>query len=210
MDVFEQLVADILRDEGFWVQTNYRVRLTKGDKAEIGRPSCPDWEIDILAYQPRLNIVRVIECKSYLESGGVHAAMFDPAHKHAGRFKLFNEQGLRLTVFNRLKLQLEESGLCLAGANFRLGLACGHISKFNRSKLDDIFANNGWEFLGPEWLRFRFEQMAVGGYQNNAYSLVIKLAMNSKPVLDLPDDSPFGWRADASVEVARSEIPIEF
>ena len=48
MDAFEAVVGEVLRREGYWVQSPYRVDLTKQEKVEIGRPSSPRWELDIV------------------------------------------------------------------------------------------------------------------------------------------------------------------
>ena len=50
MNAFEDLVALLLRAEGYWTQTSFKVALTKSEKREIGRPSSPRWEIDIVAF----------------------------------------------------------------------------------------------------------------------------------------------------------------
>src|ERR1019366_2421900 len=71
MDAFEQLVSEILWMEGYWVRTSAKVDLTKEEKRQIGRPSSPRWELDIVAYSGRDNLLKVIECKSYLDSRGV-------------------------------------------------------------------------------------------------------------------------------------------
>ncbi len=206
MHPFESLVADILRSEGYWVQTNFGVFLTKEDKAVISRPSCPNWELDILAYSPASNRLKVVECKSYLDSGGVQSAMFDPKHKLAGRFKLFNDSVLREVVFGRLLEQVQRMGLCPPGVLLELALVCGHVTDSNEARLTEIFGSNGWELLGPSWLRHHFEKMAVGGYQNNANAMIVKLALNSKPALDLPEDHPQGWRAEAREELFADQL----
>ena len=77
MDAFEQLVSEILWMEGYWVRTSVKVELTKEEKRLIGLPSSPRWELDIVAYNGRDNLLRVVECKSYLDSVGVRAAAFD-------------------------------------------------------------------------------------------------------------------------------------
>lgn len=70
MDAFEQLVSEILWMEGYWVRASLKVELTKEEKKAIGRPSSPRWELDIVAYSGRDNLLRVVECKSYLDSRG--------------------------------------------------------------------------------------------------------------------------------------------
>ena len=71
MDAFEQLVSEILWIEGHWVRTSVKVELTKEEKKIICRPSSPRWELDIVAYCGRDNVLRVVECKSYIDSRGV-------------------------------------------------------------------------------------------------------------------------------------------
>jgi len=41
-------------------------------RREIGRPSSPRWELDIVAYSGRDNLLLVVECKSRLDSQGVN------------------------------------------------------------------------------------------------------------------------------------------
>lgn len=78
MDAFEDLVARLLRREGYWTRQNYMVNIAKTDKVAIGLPSMPRPEVDIIAYQAVTNTVVWVECKSYLDSTGVHIAAFPP------------------------------------------------------------------------------------------------------------------------------------
>lgn len=55
MDSFESLVSSLLRREGYWTETGFKVELTKQDKHRIGRPSLPLWEIDVVAYKGKGN-----------------------------------------------------------------------------------------------------------------------------------------------------------
>ncbi|MFH1923025.1 MAG: hypothetical protein ABIP48_24440, partial [Planctomycetota bacterium] len=61
MDAFESVIASILDRQGFWTRTEVKVELTKQEKRDIGRPSSPRWEIDVVAYQPGTNELRVVE-----------------------------------------------------------------------------------------------------------------------------------------------------
>ena len=89
MDAFEQVVAEVLWREGYWVRTSVKVELTKEDKRAIQLPSSPRWELDVVAYRARDNHLKVVECKSYLDSPGVRLRAFDPLNdKDASRFKL--------------------------------------------------------------------------------------------------------------------------
>ena len=50
MNAFEEIIAKLLNQEGYWTRTGYKVNLSPPQKAEIGIPSMPRPEIDILAY----------------------------------------------------------------------------------------------------------------------------------------------------------------
>ena len=45
--------------------------MTKAQKREVGRPSTPRWEIDLVAYKAAKNELLAVECKSFLDSTGV-------------------------------------------------------------------------------------------------------------------------------------------
>jgi hypothetical protein len=147
MDAFEQLVSEILWMEGYWVRTSVKVDLTKEEKRAIGRPSSPRWELDIVAYSGRDNLLRVIECKSYFYSRGVVLRAFDGSDgKSAERYKLCADDQLRSVVFDRLRLQFAESGACRPNAKVKLCLACGRIATdTDRTGLHKHFAEKGWE-----------------------------------------------------------------
>src|ERR1700760_2918859 len=109
MDAFEQVVSEILWMTGYWVRTSVKVYLSKEEKVRIGRPSSPRWELDIVGYSGRDNILRVVECKSYLDSRGVVFRAFDGSDaKSAERYKLFSDDNFRAVVFNRLRIQLAD------------------------------------------------------------------------------------------------------
>ena len=60
-----------LRAIGF--RTSVGANLTKEEKVRIGRPSSPRWELDVVGYRGRDNVLQVIECKSYLDFAGCHS-----------------------------------------------------------------------------------------------------------------------------------------
>jgi hypothetical protein len=154
LDAFEQLVSEILWMDGYWVRTSVKVELTKEEKREIGRQSSPRWELDIVAYRGRDNLLRVVECKSFLDSPGVRATGFDGTNPtEAARYKLFNDAKLRVVVFNRLRLQFAASGLCRADREVRLCLACGKVYESGRAKLRAHFKEQGWDLWDEPWLQ---------------------------------------------------------
>jgi hypothetical protein len=182
VDAFEQLVTEILWMEGYWVRTSVKVELTKEEKKTIGRPSSPRWELDIVAYCGSDNALRVVECKSYLDSRGVALRAFNGNdERFAERFKLFGDRQLRNVVFRRLRRQFVASGLCRAYPKVKLCLACGRIaSSADRAGLRKHFAKKGWELWDESWLRKRLRDMSQRGYENQVSAVVAKLLLRGK------------------------------
>lgn len=142
----------------------------------IGKSAGPRWELDIVAYRGRDNLLQVVECKSYLDSVGVRAASFDGSSPvHAKRYKLFNDPELRRVVFNRMCLQFSESGACRDAPKVRLALAAGKIRKSDRERIRSHFEKNGWDLWDEKWLRQHLEDMARQGYENQVSAVVAKL-----------------------------------
>lgn len=179
MDAFENVVAEILWAEGYWVRTSVRVNLTKAEKVQIGRPSSPRWELDVVGYRGRDNLLQVVECKSYLDSRGVSISAFNGADtKFEKRFKLFADQNLRDVVLGRLREQLAATGACAGDAKVQLGLACGRIaSEADRLSLKSLFAERGWQLWDEKWMRQHLSAMADRGYENEVSAVVAKLLL---------------------------------
>ena len=186
MDAFEQLVSEILWMEGYWVRTSVKVKLTPAEKRQIGRASSPRWELDIVAYSARDNVLKVIECKSYLDSRGVKLHAFDGSNdKSAKRFKLFTENKLRRIVLKRLRLQFAETGACRTNSEVKLCLASGRIATdTDRTGLHKHFAKKGWELWDEDWLRERIKRMAdpKESYENQVSAVVAKLLLRKGQV----------------------------
>src|SRR5271156_284866 len=158
------------------------VDLTKPEKVLIGRPSSPRWELDIVAYSGRDNLLRVVECKSYLDSRGVALRAFNGSGaKFAERFKLFSDDNLRNVVFGRLRQQFADSGACAPNATVKLCLACGRIATdTDREGLHKHFAEKGWDLWDEPWLRQRLQAMSERGYENQVSAVVSKLLLRGK------------------------------
>lgn len=189
MDAFEELASDIFWSEGYWVRTGVKVELTREEKIRIGRHSSPRWEIDLVAYSATSNEILALECKSYLDSGGVHAAHFVEGSRYATRYKLFHDATLRDTVLERLRLQMIESGLCASNAQVRLGLVHAHVTSRNAALLAEIFTANDWLLFGPDWIRERLARMSRGSYENNTVAVVAKLLLRGASA---PQPKPSG------------------
>jgi hypothetical protein len=188
MDSFEQVVATILDRAGYWVRTSVKVHLTREEKQAIGRPSAPRWELDIVAYGGTARQLLVVECKTYLDSGGVRAGSFEgPKASEETRYKLFSDETLRRVVLSRLDAQLVEQGFCPPGTKAQLCLAAGNIYG-DPAALHAIFAAKGWQLFDRNWLRAGLEALATESYENSVASIVAKLLLRDRESGTAPDD----------------------
>jgi hypothetical protein len=146
------------------------------------RHSSPRWELDIVAYNARENLLRVVECKSYMDSTGVRASTFDGSNpEHAKRYKLFNDPKLRRVVFNRLCLQFTGIGACREAPQVGMALACGKIrNDADRAAIRNHFEAHGWDLWDEPWLRDNLQKMAAQGYENQISAVVARLLLRGK------------------------------
>lgn len=177
MDAFEQLVAELLRADGYWVHQGYKIDLSKEDKRALGNPSMPRPEVDLVAYKPGTGELLSLECKSYFDSGGVHARDLLPGGRNPQRYKMFVNAELRTMVLDRLVDQLMESGSVIGRPVAKLGLVYGHATAVNADILGGHFADNGWELYGPDWIELHLRKMALRSYDNQVASVVAKLLL---------------------------------
>lgn len=177
MDAFEAVVAAILQRQGYWTLTSVKVELTKAEKVAIGRHSSPRWELDVVAYKGKDNEVRVVECKSFLDSPGVECGAFNGSNKDAEkRYKLFCEETLRNVVFGRLEQQLVSNGFCADHPTIRLCLAAGKI-RGDETWLQSHFEQKGWLLFGPKYIREELTKLRDSGYENSVAAVVTKMLM---------------------------------
>lgn len=182
MEAFEALVATILERQGYWVRSAAKVELTKAEKRHIDRRSTPRWELDLIGYKSAGNELRVVECKSYLDSRGVLFKGFsDPQSQSYRRFKLFNDAKLRRTVLGRLKRQLVESGACRKNPRIQLCLAAAHIASENdRVRIRAHFHRHRWLLWDEPWLKEQLKQLSETGYQDNVAAVMAKILLRDK------------------------------
>ena len=183
MNSFEALVAMLLERDGFWVRNSVKVNLSKEEKRKIGRPSSPRWELDIVAYKGATNELRIVECKSYLDSVGVSLADFDGSRpKEKSRYKLFVDDLLFKTVTDRLVSQFEESDSCAPLAKIVLCLAAGKIKNDrDRDGLHGIFSKRKWLLMDDQWIVERVREIAKAGYEDDVAIIVAKLLERARP-----------------------------
>lgn len=174
MDAFESLIAVLLRRQGYWTRTNFKVELTAAEKRRIGRPSSPRWDLDVIAFKGATNELLAVECKSFLDSPGVkfRQGAFVPSD----RYKLFTESTLRQVVLNRLSRQLFKLGAVGRKPRVTLCLAAGHIaSQKDRESLEAHMKKNGWLLFDESWILEQLEDTADSAYENDVAHVVAKL-----------------------------------
>jgi hypothetical protein len=179
MDAFENLIAMLLRRDGYWTAGSVKVELTRADKQRINRKSSPRWEIDIVAYRGSTNEVLAVECKSFLDSTGVkfRNGQFEPQKT----YKLFCDKVLRDTVLRRLKRQLIDKGYCPANPKLRLCMAAGHIASVtDRNALSEHFKSHGWLLFDEDWIITKLEDAAFTSFENDVAHVVAKLIIRQR------------------------------
>lgn len=183
MDAFEKVVASIMQRQGFWTLTSVKVELTKEEKRQIGRASSPRWELDVVAFRGRDNELRVVECKSFLDSPGVDCSAFNGTNRSGEkRYKLFRDDTLREIVLARLEQQLTEAGFCPTQPTIRLCLAAGKIQNKagGEAWLRRHFDERGWILFGPDAIRAELQGLKDLGYENSVAAIVAKLLLRGE------------------------------
>ena len=181
MDAFESLIAMLLKRDGFWTTTSFKVDLTKAERREVGKPHMPRPEIDVLAYNGKWNKLLVVECKSFLDSRGVY--FHDGALQPASTYKFFSNPVLRDVVLRRLKVQCVEAGLCPPNPSVEACLAAGHVANgTDRRALGNYFTANGWRLIDEEWIIAAIKKAADAGYENDVAHVVAKIILRNRSI----------------------------
>ena len=178
MDYFEGIIKTLLEHEGYWVRQSFKVNLTKQEKRDVGRPSTPRPEIDLLVFKQNINHVIALEAKSYLDSPGVRLSCLQEEHKETeGRYKLFTCENYRTVVFDRLKKDLIELGMADSETKISLGLAAGNVYQSRSDEIRALFDQKGWMFLSPEDIKDKVNALASKGYENEPAIITAKILM---------------------------------
>lgn len=182
MEAFEKLIGGLLEREGYWVKHGFKVELSKAEKARIGRPSSPRWELDIVAYKASNNEVLVVECKSYLDSPGVrYLAVVSREHRRSDRYKLFNDSPLRRVVLGRLVRQLIRAGACRGNPRVIMCLAAGKVASTpDAEKLRALFEKRGWRLIGPDHIFRSLSNIAGLSYEDDVAAVVSKILIRDQ------------------------------
>jgi hypothetical protein len=181
MEYFETIIKTLLEHEGYWVRQSFKVNLTKQEKKQIGKPSVPRPEIDLLALKPKSQEVLVLEAKSHFDSPGVRLADIQEEFQiPEGRYKLFTCTNYRNVVLNRLTQDLQDLGMVSGDIKMKLGLVAGHIYQDRSEKIRNYFNSKGWFFWSPEDVRDKVNALAAKGYENEPAIITAKILMREQ------------------------------
>lgn len=176
MEHFESIVATLLEADHYWVRRSFKVELTKEEKRQVGKPSMPRLEIDLLAFQFSKNEVIAFEAKSFLNSLGVRLVELLKKDETAkGRYKLFTSKRYRRVVLRRLRRQLIKSGMANSETRVFLGLAAGKIHMNQTGPIRELMEKNNWRFWSPEDIKEKVEALARRGYENDPAIITAKI-----------------------------------
>ncbi|RKS03061.1 hypothetical protein [Flavobacterium sp. 102] len=176
MDAFEQIIGQLLEEDGFWVRYSVKINLTKQEKVEIGKATTPRPEIDIVAYKPTEKTLYLIEAKSFLDSAGVvfEHAIAEQDIQH-GRYKLLTSLKYRNVLKNRLKIDWVNQKIIADDTIINFGLIAGKVHKNREAELEENFNAKGWLFWGPTKIKSRLTMLSAKAYENNAVTIAAKL-----------------------------------
>jgi hypothetical protein len=178
MDHFENIIRTLLEAEGYWVRQSFKVNLTKEEKRQIGKPSIPRPEIDLLALHFARNEVLAFEAKSFLDSPGVRLADLRESHDvPQGRYKLFTCEPYRAIVFTRLLEDLKSCGMAGPQTKVSFGLAAGRVYQGQSSAIREFMSHKNWLFWSPEDVKSKVTALAKQGYENDATIITAKILL---------------------------------
>jgi len=179
MNAFEEIVKQYLETEGYWVRQSVKVEISKEDKKEIGLPTMPRPEIDLVALNVKGNELLLIEVKSFLDSYGVYyEAVSDKDDHLAKRYRLFTDDTFRAVVTKRLGEYYLAQGLINKDTRVNCALAAGNIhSPADESKIRAYFSDpkRGWKLFSPKDIKDKIRSFAERGWEDNLVTMTAKL-----------------------------------
>ncbi len=177
MDFFEQIVARMLESRGYWVRTSFRVDLTKQDKRDLDKPSLPRPEIDLIAFNPKQNVIVLFEIKSYLDSQGVTFDAVALPTVGKGRFKILTDAKFQTLIAKRVVASLVNAGLVASEPRVQFGLAAGKVVKSDLERVAKLARERDWVYLSPPQIGDWVRSLAHKPYENDPVVLAAKLSL---------------------------------
>lgn len=184
MNAFEDIVKLYLEEEGYWVRQSVKVDITKQDKVDIGLPSMPRPEIDLVALNAKNNELLLIEVKSFLDSYGVYSeAITDEKDVFSKRYRLFTDSIFREVVTKRLREEYLKQGLINENTKINYALAAGNIhSPADESRIREYFSKpeRGWKLFSPKDIKEKVKELAKKGWEDNLVTITAKLILRDE------------------------------
>jgi len=194
MDAFEEIAAQLLEEENYWVKKSVKIDLTPKDKVALQNDNMPRPEIDIVAFDFKKNECLLIEVKSYLDSSGVDFKDINQNYtspRGSGRYKLLTCSNYRRKIEYRLTRSTNikdkngkiirnieswvKRGLIKNDITFRYGLIAGNVKKGHSDKIRKLFNKKRWLFWDANDIAKRIANLSNKGYENNRVTMVAKL-----------------------------------
>ena len=174
MDAFENIVALLLEEKGFWVRQSVKVDITKQDKRDIGLPSMPRPEIDLVALNVKENFLLLIEVKSFLDSPGVR---FSGISQKSRRYRLLTDETFQEIVTERLREGYLAKGLINEKTRLKYALAAGKIYPNEENQVREFCMKKGWMLISPDDIKTTIRELAEKGWEDNVVTIAAKLIL---------------------------------
>ena len=176
MNAFENIIAQYLEEEGYWVRQSVKVDISKADKKEIDLPSMPRPEIDLVALKVKENELLLIEAKSFLDSSGVRfSGVSGKDSKDKKRYRLFTHSKYRDIVTKRLCEEYLKKGLINEDTKINYALAAGNIYSNDETEIRYYFSEKGWNFFSPNEIKNKIKELSRKGWEDNIVTITAKL-----------------------------------
>ena len=179
MNQFEQLIRLLLERDGFWVKTNVKVNISKEEKRQLGKPSMPRPEIDIVALCVKTNTLYLLEVKSYLDSRGVYPENVQSSEPRWDKYKLLTNEKYQNIIKSTLLHSMLSSGECNEQTRVKFGLVAGKVYKNRAEELKDYCESMNWFFWGSNDIALRIRALEKEGYTDNLIVIVAKMLLRN-------------------------------
>ncbi len=184
MNAFEDIVAQYLGTQGYWVKQSVKVEISKEDKRNLGKPSMPRPEIDLVALNMKENELLLIEVKSYFDSYGVYYEAVSGTgtskreKEDTERYRLLTDIDFRKLITKRLREQFIKEGFMDINTRVNYALAAGKIhSKRDEEKINAYFLKKGWILFSPSNIKGKMKELSEKGWEDNIITITSKLIM---------------------------------
>ena len=189
MDSFEDIVAKCFEERNYWVRHPVKVTtITRKDKRDIGTPTMPTPEVDLVALQFNKNTLILMEIKSFLNSPGVRFSDVCGKGKNAKRYKLLNDDIYREIITMRLVDYYLENGLINRKTKIRYGLAAGNIYSRDEERIRDYARNMDWVFMSPDDIKESIVELSgTSFFEDNIITMTAKIFRKELDQIDYGD-----------------------